>query len=378
MSCCCPGECPCPNPYKCQQGKWEKPPCGVDLLPCCMCNEVCDDPDKPHKMWGGYMEECGGMADVCDCECDPEIAGEIGEWTYTYAPLYTEDADGNRIPIPGSEDTSKPLTRDWVGECPDGVTNSPAIPDLIECQCVCRYDYYENLCVEENNEDWISDPDPDLCQCKCNLTDADCEARDPAKPTADNEDGNCECICDVTADDCGSGVPDFDSAKCECYCALLDENGDHTCSGDTPDFDPANCECYCAITSCPEGEKLEGCGCVPCPNSCNGCESQDPECNCTGCSDCDDTAYDYDDGSGELTTVCCGPGLTLCANDGTCVSDQCPDGQSFDASTCECACESGKELCNGTCYDPCTGGASRDSNCNCYGSANSLTLDFLP
>jgi hypothetical protein len=387
MSCCCPGSCPCPDgrPTKCQTGGyWRKGKCGVGPTaveePCCFC-DVEFTKDQPHEAWAPFSESCGRFEDKCDRECDPEQAGEIGEWIYTYAPLYVTDPDGNLVPVPGSEDTSKPTSRTWNGECPDGVKNSPALPDLIECKCECRYDYYENLCVEENNEDWGSDPDPDICACKCLLTDADCLARDPATPTADTEDGNCECICDVTPDDCGSDVPDFDSDKCECYCAKIDENGDHNCSGDTPDFDSANCECYCAITSCPEGEKLEGCECVPCPNSCNGCESQDPECNCTGCSDCDATAYDYDDGSGESTTVCCPPNTILCQQDGTCVSDDCAVGQSWNSSICECDCDNNKEKCNDTCYDPCEPGETRDEDCKCYdGSSQSLleSLDLLP
>ena len=381
MSCCCPGSCPCPDsgPLKCQTGdKWRKGKCSVGPLakqePCCMCDADCTG-DTPHAAWVPYNEGCGRFEDKCACECDLEQAGQIGEWVYTYAPLYTTDEDGNLVAIPDSEDTSKPTSRTWDGECPDGVKNSPAIPDLIECDCKCRYDFYENLCVEENNEDWGSDPDPDICGCICNLTNADCEARDPATPTADNEGGNCRCICDISPTDCKGPTPLFDSSKCECYCDKLDANGDHTCSGDSPDFDEDKCECYCATTSCPEGEKLEGCECVPCPNSCSGCESQDANCNCTGCEQCDQTPYIDSNGY----TVCC-PSLNVLCND-QCVDANCEVGKTFNWSTCECECRDGKELCNGSCKEPCAEGESRDENCVCYdASSQSLlkSLDLLP
>jgi hypothetical protein len=63
----------------------------------------------------------------------------------------------------------------------------------------------------------------------------------------------------------------------------------------------------------------------------------------------------------------CPPGQVLCSN-GSCVSNSCPTGQTFNSSTCQCECPSGQVLCsNGSCGLPNGGTCTADTQC-CSGT----------
>jgi hypothetical protein len=62
----------------------------------------------------------------------------------------------------------------------------------------------------------------------------------------------------------------------------------------------------------------------------------------------------------------CPPGQVLC--NGSCVSNSCPTGQTFNSSTCQCECPSGQVLCsNGSCGLPNGGTCTADTQC-CSGT----------
>jgi len=368
---CTTGTCPCSSDCPC-------PPYDPDRHPitnCCQCNAV-----MPPSQGGTGPCDGGTPHDVntrlsmlddpynrgCGCECDDGQTekSQSGQYEFTLSTVPIFDADGNQV---GTKTLRTGVT--WVdGECPD------ARPDFVDCECVCSYDEDPTTCP--GYPDTEPDPDPDVCDCICMLTDADCVSRDSTTPIADTE--SCSCVCDKPP--CPANTPSFRASDCSCYCELLDEGGNHSCSGDTPDFDGSKCECYCAITSCPAGEKLAGCACVPCPNSCDGCQSYDADCNCTGCADCDETEFCFreDPSDTEDTCICCGPGLQECG--GSCVDTSCPVGQSWDWTTCECGCPNDKVLCNGVCKNPCPEGQSFDANCVCVPDYTQAFLDiaFLP
>lgn len=367
MSCCCPAGCPCPdgNAPRCESGdKWEKGRCSIGpnapKEPCCICKVDCTlTPATPHKAWAPYNVSCGMVENKCACECDLEVAGQEGEWTYTYAPLLDENSN----PIPGSEDKSKKTSRSWNGECP------ARIPDLVNCKCLCGYKEDPATC--EGYPDVQPKDDPEVCECECILTNDECRSRDASKPYVDTE--NCTCVCNV--EPCPVNLPDFEPLTCECYCRY--DVGTEECPSDKPDVDPSTCTCKCNLSSCPTGYKLNtsACSCDPCPDSCAGCQTQDSECNCNGCERCDETPYTDSQGN----TVCC-PSLNVLCND-QCVDAGCAQGQRFNWSSCSCECKDGKELCNDACKEPCSEGQSRDADCACYdASAQSLlrSLDLIP
>jgi CXCXC repeat len=65
------------------------------------------------------------------------------------------------------------------------------------------------------------------------------------------------------------------------------------------------------------------------------------------------------------TCAACPSGQVLCG--GSCVSNGCPTGQTFNSSTCKCECPSGQVLCNGSCVSTsCPQGQIFDpSSCAC-------------
>jgi hypothetical protein len=62
------------------------------------------------------------------------------------------------------------------------------------------------------------------------------------------------------------------------------------------------------------------------------------------------------------TCAACPSGQVLC--NGSCVSNSCPTGQTFNSSTCQCECPSGQVLCNGSCVS---------NNCGPVGTLNPNT-----
>lgn len=364
MGCCCPGGCPCPDSGapKCQTGgRWTRGKCikNPSALtpeqPCCYCDDNCDDPNLPHKAWAPYNTGCGSFENKCDCECDPQIGGQIGEWTYTYAPLL--DAEGNPT---GQDDQSKPTSRTWDGDCPEH------IPDFVNCNCECTYKVDPSTCP--NYPDKKPSGNAQKCECECVLTNDICQDRDPTTPVADTS--SCRCVCDKPP--CPPSEPEFDSSNCSCYCPHIRNND---CPADKPEVN-GQCECYCPISSCDPGFQLVDCECVPCSNSCEGCQTQNADCSCSGCTDCDFVEQCYLDETDTEVCICCPPGAVACG--GICTGSSCPVGQQFSYDTCQCECKGSKELCRGKCYDPCGEGETRDSgDCSCYDASASSLLNMV-
>lgn len=331
---CCDTGCPCPS------GLFVR-----DEFDCCKCSLDGDtgcadiDPASPHRAWSNDLDD-----KPCECECNPEAAGQEGSWTYTL------DEEGRQI------------SRSWEGECPE---DKPTM-DADTCSCIC----------EKSIEDcapkvFISNK----CDCECQKTDDDCAAPNPQL-----DPDTCECgPCTLTCDD--PALPDLDEDECECKCDKDDPNGGSTCSGSTPDLKASDCSCYCALAEkdppiCGQGEEFDSatCSCVPCTLSCSGCKEPNEDCSaCIGCENCGDIELELAGGG----TICCPDGHVLC--DDACVNAECPVGQRYDYSVCSCVCDGdGKVICDGKCYDPCGAGESFDDNCDCYASASSLDVDLLP
>jgi len=365
-TCTCSLDCSCPA----------HEPDRHPITNCCQCNAI-----LPPSAFG--TGPCGGATphDVntrldlldapynkgCGCECDEGQSDKNGEGQYEYTTIDEPvlDADGNQV---GTRTVK--IGVQWVdGECPEGT------PDFVDCKCICEYDEDPTLCPQYPDEQ--PNDDPDICECECVLTNADCISRDPTTPVADT--GSCTCVCDKPP--CPADEPDFDSSDCSCYCSHV-RNDD--CPADKPEVD-GQCECYCPVTSCPSGETLNTaiCECEPCPNSCNGCEVQDADCNCTGCAGCDETEFCFkaDPSDTEDTCICCGPGLQECG--GSCVDTSCPVGKTWNWADCACECsDPNKVICNGTCKDPCPEGESFDADCVCvpdhYYAQSFLDRTLLP
>lgn len=341
---CCSGDCSCPS-HK---------PNRRPLSNCCYCKEEEDgcSGDAPTTV-SSFMADLDAPYNVgCGCMCRNDDAGMEGAYVYTTTDVPIYDAEGKQI---GTE--TRNSGKEWEGDstCPDH------IPDLVKCKCVCLIKVNNGPC----DENFIPDPSDENCDCICGLSDSDCP---PSEPTVSDD---CECVCTVESGDCTGGTPDFDPDICECYCAHA-RDGD--CPADAPEVN-SECECYCPITAddCAAGEQFDSasCSCVPCPNSCSGCQTQDDNCDCLGCAGCNDTQYCFGDPE---TCICCPEGQVEC--DGACVDNTCPGGQKFDAATCSCVCSSdGKVICNGKCKDPCPPGEGFDANCNCSAAYASSILN---
>ena len=356
MSCCCP-DCPCPKANQTGSG-WRKGNCstgvGGQSEPCCMCDPDIK-PTTPHlDTFSPWDESLQTNLIPCGAVCDPEQAGQEGEWEYTYG---TTD---------GVEDKGKITGRSWTGSCPPGKPDSP------ECDCQC------NIKVNNTCEgDEIPDPDPEVCGCICGLTEDDCP---PNLPSVDDE--NCECVCDVA--DCAAGEV-FNSDICECECPY--DTGEAECTSPTPHRDPDACGCIC-LPPIDCGPACNGltfdssiCSCAPCASvrpPCPEGEQMDDCCNCV--KGCKKGQTEFETAEGDL--ICCDPGFSECG--GACVDTNCKRSQDFDWSACSCVCrEPYTATCDGMCRLPCPEGESFNDDCDCapdYSSSASLLkhLYLLP
>lgn len=340
MSCktgtCCDVSCACPP------GLFVR-----DEFDCCLCSLDGDtgcrdlDPGNPHRAWSNDYDH-----KPCECECDPEAAGQEGSWTYTI------DEDGNKT------------DRSWAGECPANM------PDMSPETCACECPESDETCAPKA---FISS----TCSCECQKTQADCSAPNPQLDPDSCTCGPCTKTCDDPA------LPDLDEDECECKCNKDDPNGGNTCPADAPDLKASDCSCYCALAEndppiCGKGEKFDSatCSCGPCDLNCPGCQTVNDDCNeCLGCVDCGDVQLELPDPPGG--SICCPDGNVVC--DEKCVKADCAVGQTYDFVTCSCVCKDpAKVICNGKCVESCGDGEALDENCDCYASASHFDADLLP